>query len=238
MSRYVILSPCCPQPVLDLLEEQGCHIIVTKQQKNMPLAEQYHADLQAFAPDEHTLVAAPGVWEEYRWELEPVGIRVLRGRTDSNGHYPATAAYNIARVGDTAFGLGAGVDPVVLEELEKRRISFCPVRQGYAACSVAAVSDRAVITSDRGITAAAKRAGMECLLVSPEGILLPGCEHGLIGGCFGNIRPGLLIAAGDVSLYPWGKEALALFARHGARLIQHRGHELFDFGGMLSLEGK
>lgn len=238
MSRYLIVSPQCPQPVLRLMQAQGCRIIFSKLQNKIPVPEQFHADLQAFAPDERTLVAAPSVWDYYRLQLRDTGVEVILGNTDSNGHYPATAAYNIARVGATAFGLEQGLDTVVRWELRKRQISFYPVKQGYACCSVVAVDERALVTSDVGIAAAARQAGMDCLLVPPEGILLPGCNHGLIGGCIGLIRPGLYLAAGDVSLYPWGGALTAFFARYRAKLIGVKGKKLFDFGGILSLEGK
>lgn len=238
MKSIKIVSPQCPRPVLNLLREQGCHFIFSKEQHKIPFPERFHADLQVFAADQHTAVAAPLVYEYYQKTLQRDGIQVLRGKTDSNGHYPQRTAYNVARVGTTAFCFKKSLDPVVFEELDKRQVSICPVRQGYAACSVVPLNSRALVTSDPGIAAAAKQEKLECLLVSPNGIVLPGCKHGLIGGCFCMVRPGLSIAAGDVSLYPWGKTLLAFFARHEVMLLGITGKRLFDFGGILSLEGK
>lgn len=201
--------------------------------RNVPYPERFHADLQCFAPDAHTLIAAPQCYSYYRECFDDAEIEVISGKTQPDGHSFSYAAYNVARVGNIAFGLEKGIDSVVRRELEKRKISVCNVSQGYAACSVVAVGKKALITSDRVIAKTAEKLGMDCLYVSPENILLPGFRNGLIGGCVSTIRPGLFAACG--SEFP--NSFRAFFEKHGAILLTVPG-QLFDFGGTVSQEGK
>lgn len=233
MSRIIIISPQAPTEFLELLEKEGCEFIFTKEQSCLPYPERYHADLQAFAPDKHTLVTTPLFYEYYKNLLAKRGITVLCGKTEADGHYPTRIAYNVGRVGKRAFCLEKAVDSVVREELIKRNVSLCNVPQGYAACSMVSVTDRALITSDMTIQKAAEKEGLDCLYVSPDTILLPGFDHGLIGGCVSNIRENEFAVAG--SELP--NSFQAFFYKHGATLIRIPG-PLFDFGGSLSLEGK
>ncbi len=233
MSRVLIISPLSPKPYLELLKSRGCHLIFTKEQKELPLPERYHADLQVFAPDEHTLVVTPSLYEYYKECLKDTGITVLSGKAESDGHYPSRIAYNVARVGNTAFCLEKALDERIREELEKRNISVCNVPQGYAACSVTSVCDTALVTSDVFIAKKAEEKGLDCLYFSPEHILLPGFDHGFIGGSVTKIRPGLFAVCG--SELP--NSFLAFFEKHKATLLKVTG-QLFDFGGSISLEGK
>lgn len=233
MTRYIIISPKTPASFLHLLEQEGCKLIFTKEQKEFPSPERYHADLQCFAPDEHTLIVTPRFYEYYKEQLRGTGIDLLAGKTESDGHYPSRIAYNVGRVGSTAFCLERAVDPIIKKELEKRNISLCNVSQGYASCSVTGINERALITSDEGIAKAAERQGLDCLYVSPEKILLPGFDHGLIGGCVSEIRSGLFAVSGS----DLPNSFLAFFENYKATIVTISG-QLFDFGGSISLEGK
>ena len=233
MSKILIISPQAPKSFLELLKGEGCHLIFTKEQKGFPQPERYHADLQCFAPDEHTLVVTPSLYEYYKACLKDTGITVLSGKTESDGHYPSRIAYNVARVGNTAFCLEKALDPVIREELEKRNIFICNVSQGYASCSVVGIADTALITSDVSIAKAAESRGFDCLTVSPKHILLPGFDHGLIGGCVSHLRFGFFAVSG--SELP--NSFLAFFEKYKATLLKRSG-QLFDFGGSIFLEGK
>ena len=233
MSRILIISSLSPKPYLELLKGEGCKLIFTKEQTTFPIPERYHADLQCFAPDEGTLIVTPSLYEYYKDCLKDTGIAVLSGKTESDGHYPSRIAYNVARVGNTAFCLEKALDEVVREELEKRNISVCNVSQGYASCSVTGINERALITSDVGIAKAAEKRGFDSLYVSTEHILLPGFDHGFIGGCVSRIRPDLFAVSGS----ELSNSFLAFFEQYKANLVTISG-QLFDFGGSISLEGK
>ena len=232
MEKIQIISPEIPNGLEGMLRELNCRIIATKEQKNLPAPERFHADLQAFAPDSHTLIAAPGVFDYYREALQGTGIAVLRGNADPGEHYPQRIAYNVARVKDRAYCLTEAVDPVIAEELRKRGVALVNVTQGYAACSLVPVG-AGIITSDKGIAEKAK----DCLFFDPKQITLPGYENGLIGGCFCRIGEELSVLCGDPSLCDRGDALTEFFARHGVMLKTVAGQPLFDFGGSIFLEG-
>ena len=70
--------------------------------------------------------------------------------------------------------------------LSKVNREYIDVPQGYTKCNVVVVDDDHIITSDEGIAKAA--AGkVDCLLISPKQIILPGFRYGFIGGCSGRV---------------------------------------------------
>lgn len=231
--KHMMISPQAPAPFLRLLENEGFSLIFTKEQKNFPVPERYHADLQCFAPNEHTVIVNPLFLDDYKEAFRGTEIEIVGGKTVSDGHYPSRVAYNVAKVGNTAFCLEKALDPVIRMYLEKKGITICNVSQGYAACSVVGVGETALITSDQSIAKAAENQGFDCFYFDPESILLPGCNHGLIGGCVAKLGEKRFAVCG--SEFP--DVFLAFFEKYGATLLRSPG-QLFDFGGSISPEGK
>lgn len=87
------------------------------------------------------------------------------------------------------------------------------IRQGYASCSACKVTERAIITADRGQALEAKRLGADVLLISPGGIALPGYDIGFIGGASARIGDSLFFF-GDPLLHPDGERIMAFVQAH------------------------
>ena len=87
------------------------------------------------------------------------------------------------------------------------------IRQGYAACSACKVTERAIITADRGEALAAERLGADVLLISPGGIALPGYDTGFIGGASARIGDALFFF-GDPMLHPDGERIMDFVQSH------------------------
>ena len=108
------------------------------------------------------------------------------------------------------------------------------VNQGYARCTALAVDKNSIITSDNGIAAAAKRNGLDVLLIEAGGITLEGFDMGFIGGAA--FKSGNKIYfTGDINSHP-NVEAIVEFLKE--RNIEYdclSEGELFDIGGAIVL---
>ena len=111
-----------------------------------------HADLMVWGTAEH-IVAAPAVYEDI---VNILSNSTFSGRIEKSApqdrQYPHDCGLCVRSVGLYDIFNPETIDPAVRNLLRGTPIH---TRQGYAACSVCAVSDDAVITSDHGIAAAA-----------------------------------------------------------------------------------
>lgn len=151
--------------------------------QNLPLSMQRHTDLQICMTGEREFVCCPECFDYYSENLKPYNIAVYRGTKSVGGTYPEDSAYNIGVAGNTVFLNEKICDKRVLERLCINNRKIIRVKQGYAGCSAAFAGDKALITADRGIAAAAEKAGFDVLLILPGYINLPGFDYGFIGGC-------------------------------------------------------
>lgn len=109
------------------------------------------------------------------------------------------------------------------------------VKQGYTKCSTAIVNQRAIITSDTGIASALSKENFDVLLVPAGDILLPGLNHGFIGGSCGLLSTGILAFYGDLNYYAYGMEVLNFLEKHNVTPVYLRKGKLIDRGSIIAL---
>jgi len=192
-----------------------------------------HPDIYFFELDEKTLIHAPSVDEKYLHILREQNINLVRGDRDPEGLYPDTALYNALKVGNAVFCNPHCVDTIILEEIKKKKLNIIEVSQGYARCSILKVNDKAIITSDKGIAAAARGAGVEVLLLPAGQIQLPGEKYGFIGGAYGKTRSEKLIFLGNFKLHPQAEKIENFLFKHSILYIGAEGLPLYDAGGLI-----
>ena len=195
-----------------------------------------HPDIYFFELDAKTIIHAPSAPEEYLRMLRNKNINLIKGKKDPAGLYPDTALYNALRFGDAVFCNPSCIDTKVLEEIRKRNLDIIEVSQGYTRCSILAVNDKALITSDKGIAAKARDAGAEVLHLSPGLIRLPGEKHGFIGGAYGKTRSEKLIFLGDFKLHPQAEEIEDFLFKHSVLYVGVEALPLYDAGGLIICE--
>ncbi|MBQ1389668.1 MAG: hypothetical protein IIY78_08585 [Clostridia bacterium] len=96
--------------------------------------------------------------------------------------YPHCTLLNVLIVGNNVLCNTKYTDEYLLDYLFSQNYNIIHVNQGYAKCSCAAISASAIITSDKGISAAARSHGISVLEISPLGIALCDKYEGFIGG--------------------------------------------------------
>ena len=192
-----------------------------------------HPDIHFFKLDDHTIIHSPAVNFDVLRTLAERGIDLIRGEEKPFGKYPDTAGYNAIRAGDVLFHNREHTDGKILAECAKRGLRVVDIKQGYARCSVIAVGDRALITSDRGIAVSAREEGFDVLLLPAGNIELPGEGYGFIGGASGNMPDGTVVFLGDIRHHPEGSEISAFLDKNDVKSMILTGFPLYDAGSLL-----
>ncbi|HHW46433.1 MAG TPA: hypothetical protein GXX17_05925 [Clostridiales bacterium] len=148
--------------------------------------------------------------------------------------YPFDCLLNAARIGNKLF-CGRYISNQLSEYCEKNNVEIIRVRQGYAKCSVCVLDENTIITDDTGIDAAAKREGIDSLLISHGGIKIEKYSYGFIGGCCGKIAKNILAFNGDISKHKDYREIKAIADNCGVEVICLHDGLLTDIGGILPL---
>lgn len=233
-----IETPYLPRGAVELavagFDVPGVHIIPPPEVPALPPALRRHADLGLCPLGGSDVVCPPDTCARYSELLEPYGFNVICGGQALGGSYPADTAYNVAFVGKFALLNPAVCDRVLLGKLEQC-YEILPIKQGYAKCSAAPVSDSALITGDAGLARATERAGLEVLLISNAGVLLPPYGNGFFGGSCGLIAPNRLAVCGSLSLMPDGGKILEFLENHGVAPVELNPGPPFDAGSLIPL---
>ena len=113
------------------------------------------------------------------------------------------------------------------------RYTLCPVRQGYAKCSVIPVGENGLITADPSIAKQAKQCGLDVLQIETAPITLPGYDTGLIGGAcsfapYGEMKE--LFFCGDLESHPSATDICEFSAKHGMRALSLCDGPMIDLG--------
>jgi hypothetical protein len=184
------------------------------------------------------LVVAPNTPGHYLALLKENGISYRMGESGVNGKYPGTAGYNAVVNGHTIIHNTALTDQAIPDFLQKNSadnvIHYINVKQGYTRCNLLQLNGNHFLTSDKGIESTLKENGSNVLYVSPQGILLPGFNHGFFGGCCGFWQNNLFIA-GSLDLIQEAKKVREFVQSLDISIIELYDGPLYDVGGILQL---
>lgn len=198
-------------------------------------AVSFHPDMLFHHLGGTAIVHAPGVESRVLESLARYGFELIQGATELSPEYPKNIAYNAARVGNFVVHNLKYTDKILLEELEKRKLKFIHVNQGYAKCSIAVVDSASIITSDAGIARAVEKEGIEVLLIEPENIVLPGLDRGFIGGSSGLVSSGKLAFSGCFESLKAKDKIKEFFVKKGLESISLSNGPIIDIGSILPL---
>ena len=101
--------------------------------------------------------------------------------------------------------------------------------QGYTKCSVAVVSENAVITADKSIGSACRSFGIDVLTVCEGHVSLPPYDYGFIGGASG-IKDDNVYFCGSLDRHPDGERIKEFSEKHGKAAISLSDGGLQDVG--------
>lgn len=233
--RAVILSYKAPLEVVDLLAENGVEVCYTTPFEGVspPVAD--HVDLQIHPLDYNTFICPAPLVDYYHNILDRYEVQVLPCEGEISPGYPSEAGLNAGRIGNHIIQNPDVTEKRLKDELEQRDYDCLSIKQGYGRCSALTIREKVVITADRGIAKACVEAGYDVVIGSDTEILLPGYDHGFLGGIGGMIDRDRLLFFGDVSTLPDGEKLLAELATYGIISLYPPGLSVRDLGGLIGI---
>ena len=233
--HFVITSHRTPIAAVEAFKKRGYTPILLPPHPSLPTPIASHADaLLFFAPN--VIYTTPIYAKIAKAELSAITKAadrpILTTKQELGNQYPSDILLNAAPIGNHLFCLQAHT---AQEILEQHQGAICPIRQGYAKCSILPVSPNALITSDPAVLAAARIHGISALKITAVGICLKGYDTGFIGGVasfapYENAKE--IFFCGNLSVHPNGKEIEAFCAENGKGTISLSDFPFTDVGTM------
>lgn len=153
----------------------------------------------------------------------------------ANDQYPNDILLNAAAVGKSIFLNTRYADKGLLTFYQNGGYEIIDIHQGYAKCNICVVDEHSIISSDTGIAKEAEKHGIECLLIKPGHISLPGYEYGFIGGATGKLGKKRMAFTGNPERHPDGKRILDFLAVRGISSAALTEDICTDIGGIIPI---
>ncbi|NMP38159.1 MAG: hypothetical protein GX051_08620 [Clostridiales bacterium] len=113
--------------------------------------------------------------------------------------YPGDILLNAARIGNVLLCNKNNISSTLLHFSQNEHLFLENVRQGYTKCSVAVLTEKAIITEDAGIAQiCTEKYGMDVLLINKGCVRLDGYDYGFIGGACGKISYDTIAFTGHI----------------------------------------
>ena len=200
----------------------------------MPKSMRHHADLGICIISEKMAVCPEETMAYYKSALKEYGIEVIKGKSKLKGNYPRDCAYNVGVVGKRFFANEKAIDKELFSRLTENGYEFINVKQGYAKCSMCALDENSLITSDAGIFKECEKKGIDAILVSNDGIRLDGFENGFFGGCCGFDGENLLVNGNAKTLKDY-ENIKKFLSERGFGIISLNSGAVVDIGSIIPL---
>jgi len=147
--------------------------------------------------------------------------------------YPHDIPFDAIGIGERLYCL----ETYTSKEIKRRFKKIINVKQGYAACSTLILNERAAITADGGIARALMADGVNTLLISPNGISLPGYDNGFIGGATAVINETVFFF-GSLYHHPSGELIRRFCLENDFSIVDFPHLPLTDYGSVRYLYSK
>ncbi len=230
---HVIISQCA-NSIIHSLNSIGINTILAEKCNFLNEAECHHADMQCVHLGNNEIFVLSEC-NNLKRQLEDLKFNVYTTQKRLKKNYPHNVLLNACILGDTII---CNPDTVDKELLQKHR-KVISVKQGYCRCSIAVVSQNAVITADEGIYRSLKNSDIDCLKISTGNIELPGFDYGFIGGCCGKLSKDILAFSGKLESHPNSDNIKAFLRNYNVYSENLNNEKLIDIGGILPvMEGK
>ena len=195
-----------------------------------------HADLSVLHGGGEMLWLAPHLrGSDFADQLRDMGFALDYPDISQSAAYPGDAQLNVCSCGKYAICNKFIVPTEIVNYLTSRGFEIVDCGQGYAKCSACVVDEGSIITADRGIEAAARKAGLDVLLIEPGYISLDGFTFGFIGGSSFKISRSKLAFTGTLDAHPNRDEILRFLVKHEIETVYLTEKPAFDIGSGIPL---
>ena len=223
------LSPSCEKRLTEL----GFEPIIMPACHRLQKGVSSHPDMLVFFIDDKFLCTR----EDYNEaksvfsRIEALGYSPILCDEIHREDYPNDVIFNALMLGDVVMGLSESMSLTLKQTLAECGKKIINVKQGYTKCSVAKISERAIITSDKGISKAAISNGIDVLTISEGHVILEGYNTGFIGGACG-VFGDTVYFCGDLSLHPDADKIEDFCKKHKKSCVSLSNEPLFDVGSL------
>ncbi len=217
----------------------GYNVIKTQKNSKIGDALAYHPDMLMFSHKNRIITSvyyaeeAECLFSDLRYNSPSVSIS-FADEVQSAG-YPKDAIYNALVVGNRLFCKTDSVSETVLNYARETGLDVIHVNQGYPACTVLPLSDRAAITADEGMARVLCASGIKVTLIQNGDISLPPHEYGFIGGAAG-IHGGRVYFLGDISTHRDCRKIVTACRECGLDVISLGSGALADLGRIIFVD--
>ena len=201
--------------------------------KELPSALSAHADLQIHYLGDGVFLVCPEAYDYYYEKLSPLGAQVIKGSVPVGRNYPDDAAYNIVRIGNTAYHNTKFTAPEAKKYFSENGIKLVHIKQGYAKCLTAVTGENSLITPDAGIYKAALENGAEALLIEQGYVTLRGFPYGFLGGASCLLPENKFFITGSLKNHPSRHKILSFLEKQELEPVE-AGRDLpVDIGSLI-----
>jgi len=229
--KYVLVSSSLPATCRRALALRGCEVIPLPPFQGLPAPVASHPDLLVARLPSGALLLSKAYYESASALFDSLGLPLCLEEQCQGERYPQDVLLDALAVGQTLYGKKTATSPRLCAQYRR----FVEVRQGYARCSVALLSEKAAITADKGLADALTNDGLDVLRITPGQIALPGYDTGFLGGAGGDLGDGTYVFFGDLSCHPDGERIRAFAKKHQKSAVSLATGALGDYGGLLCL---
>lgn len=227
--KTVLVSGQFKEYVVEL-NKIGIKTITTSACSSLAKAEQYHADMQALHINKKLLVLKECVNLQNKLKGLEISFEVVEEKVQEK--YPQNVLVNGLVLGDYII---CNEKTVCKNSLKDNSKIFINVKQGYTKCSVAVVSQNAIITADEGIAKVATKNKIDVLKIETGHIALPEYNYGFIGGCSGLVDKNTLVFTGDITKHPNYEDIKSFCSNYRVNTYSLSKSGLTDIGSILPL---
>ena len=214
------------------LKKLNLNIVKVLKNPNLYEAIDGHPDIQLNIVDEKKIIVSKNSSEEFLNSI-PKDISIVRSLCDLGYEYPKNISLNGVTLKNTFIHNLKFTDENLLKNLGDKNL--ININQGYAKCSIAVVSEKALITSDYGIYKTLKTKGFDLLLIPSGDIILEGLNYGFIGGTCGLISKNKMVFYGNLKNHSYGYDIEKFLSKYDVEPIYLSSSKLVDRGSILTI---
>ena len=221
------------------LDSLGIDVLAVPDNRCVDIRLSSHADLSVFHPGGETLyLAAMHKYTDFADKLAQIGFDLQFCAESQGEKYPNDAMLNLCALGNSFIYSPKVSDRDVTSYLTGQGRGGISCKQGYCRCSVCIVDEKAIISADKGISAACRSEGIDVLEIQPGFVALEGFDYGFIGGAAFKISSDRLAFTGTLDYHPDKRAILDYLEKHRVSPVFLTEAPLFDIGSAVPITEK
>lgn len=225
---YAIIDKRAPQDVKDNLKLYVKDIFEFSSHGITYNSISGHPDVFMFQEGE-TLIVAPNAPMDLISFLEEHFIKYSVGKEPVGKTLYESSRYNCLATKTHYFLKKGFLDVRILEYCKAKKEVFLP--QSYVRCSLFAMNENQLITSDKGILKSLKFTDLECFYFDPKKIQIIDHSYGFLGGTVGK-KDEILFFMGDILKHADGASLASYIALHKLKHVCLGSGYLYDGGAL------